>query len=62
MTQPTDRDIELAEKAADFLLLSPPPKRIANIALLFALARSEGRAAALRELRADLHFYSTVSC
>lgn len=51
MKDVTERDLELAEQALKFVLLSDAEERIANVALLFALARSEGRCAAGEEIR-----------
>ena len=54
-----DRDKELAEQAFRFAVSSAPTarrsaERIANIALLFALARSEGATAAIKALQVEI--------
>jgi hypothetical protein len=51
MDKPTPRDVELAERAIRFALLSQPAERIANVAILFSLARYEGRDEAFGEMQ-----------
>ena len=51
---PSERDMELADQAVEFVMWSEPGERIANVALLFKLARLEGRSDVLGELKSEV--------
>ena len=51
MAGPNARDLELAAKALEFVMMFEEKNRIERIALLFALARHEGAREAIRDMQ-----------
>jgi hypothetical protein len=51
MADADPRDLELAKKALIFVLSSEPKDVVANVAKLFALARTEGKYDAVTEMK-----------